>query len=303
MSDTQPPLEYLVESSQASLESFELSRLNRASNLRKELCQVADEWVQAEVSFRLARWILDRKRAETFSPDSSRSRIPELVPCDQLTLDLFPEARHDADGGSPNIEIGGPSRKTLRRRVLRSQPQQARRQPSRLPVRDQWPIAADGTQAKTELPSSEIGPRLRRLAKQENIQKRQKIGRQQVATQKESADQRALGNQSEESRRVEDALARRAHISVRAVTELRALEEFALGPPEMNPRTLLKGGKTQSSLRESPCRAPLVIPIQSTATVRPNAAVRDLRGPSISSRLRKPVPRMLACARRLVPAS
>ena len=67
MSDTQPPLEYLVDCSQASLESFELSRSDRASNLRKELCQVADEWVQAEVSFRLARWILDRKRAETFS--------------------------------------------------------------------------------------------------------------------------------------------------------------------------------------------------------------------------------------------
>ena len=51
MSDTQPPLEYLVECSKASLESFQLSRLNRASNLQKECSQVVEEWVQRKCRF------------------------------------------------------------------------------------------------------------------------------------------------------------------------------------------------------------------------------------------------------------
>lgn len=72
MRDTQPPLEYLAECSVKSLESFELSRWNRASNLRKELSQVVEEWVQVEVSSRLARWIVERRNVRAGPPHSSR---------------------------------------------------------------------------------------------------------------------------------------------------------------------------------------------------------------------------------------
>lgn len=63
MSDTQP-LAYLITNSKDSLESYELSRLNRASNLRKEMFQVLEKWIDAEAQARMARSILDCRRVE-----------------------------------------------------------------------------------------------------------------------------------------------------------------------------------------------------------------------------------------------
>jgi hypothetical protein len=59
MSDTQEPLAYLLDCSKGSLESFELSKLNQAANLRKEFHELLDDWVKAEVSSRLAHWIAE----------------------------------------------------------------------------------------------------------------------------------------------------------------------------------------------------------------------------------------------------
>src|SRR5579863_7500492 len=64
MSSTQLPLEYLVTSSEDCLEGFELARLNQISNLRKEFSQVFDEWVEAEIAARMARWVLDGRRSQ-----------------------------------------------------------------------------------------------------------------------------------------------------------------------------------------------------------------------------------------------
>jgi hypothetical protein len=58
------PLEYLFTSSEASIESFHLTRLNRVANLRKELHEIFEEWVEAEVQARLAQWLLARKNPE-----------------------------------------------------------------------------------------------------------------------------------------------------------------------------------------------------------------------------------------------
>jgi hypothetical protein len=91
MSDIQPPLEYLVECSNASLESFELSRLNRASNLQKEQSQLTEERIQAEVSLRLARLILDRRRLETSSSELRRSKAARFEPRAQLDLVFVPQ--------------------------------------------------------------------------------------------------------------------------------------------------------------------------------------------------------------------
>ncbi len=68
MSESKPPLKYLADCSEASLESFELSRLNQIANLRKELREVLDEWVEAEVQVRLARRILEDRRARDATP-------------------------------------------------------------------------------------------------------------------------------------------------------------------------------------------------------------------------------------------
>jgi hypothetical protein len=67
MSSTQLPLEYLVTSSKNCLEGFELARLNRISELRKEFSEVFDELVEAEIGARIARWILDGRRTQDHS--------------------------------------------------------------------------------------------------------------------------------------------------------------------------------------------------------------------------------------------
>jgi hypothetical protein len=96
----QPPLEYLVTSSQASLEAFELARLNRCANLRKELRDVIEEWLQMEVDARLARWILECRRVQTADPGAFAA-APENHRVGQLALSFLPElgaAHTDTDG-------------------------------------------------------------------------------------------------------------------------------------------------------------------------------------------------------------
>ena len=79
MSDIQA-LAYLLSSSMISLQSYELLRLNRASNLRKEMLQLLDEWVDAETEARLAREILEWKHTEPEPKDNdSFSTLEPLV--------------------------------------------------------------------------------------------------------------------------------------------------------------------------------------------------------------------------------
>jgi hypothetical protein len=68
MSDTRPALEYLVACSDMSLESFRISRMNQAANLRKQVHALVDEWIEAEVDAGLSRWMLEGRRANTVSP-------------------------------------------------------------------------------------------------------------------------------------------------------------------------------------------------------------------------------------------
>ena len=63
-------LEYLLTSSEAALETFELARLNKSANLRKELRDVVEEWIEAEIQSRLARWILDCRRTQAARSDA-----------------------------------------------------------------------------------------------------------------------------------------------------------------------------------------------------------------------------------------
>ena len=68
------PLEYLLTSSQAGLEGFELGRLDKISHLRKQLRSLVDQWVQAEIEAELARWLLECQRAQQ---SAAGSRSPE----------------------------------------------------------------------------------------------------------------------------------------------------------------------------------------------------------------------------------
>jgi len=53
-----PPWEFLLSASRNSLQSYELSRLSHASNLRKEIAALVDQWVEENSSAMLARWLM-----------------------------------------------------------------------------------------------------------------------------------------------------------------------------------------------------------------------------------------------------
>jgi hypothetical protein len=94
MGATRPPLDYLATCSQMSLESVELSRLNLASNLRKEFQEILNEWIDSEVDARLARSILEWRRAQdTGSPTPSIEAGPGLPRFEQLAIAFLPECR------------------------------------------------------------------------------------------------------------------------------------------------------------------------------------------------------------------
>jgi hypothetical protein len=78
MGSTQPPLEFLLKLSQNCLEGFELSRLNRISNLRKEFREVLEEWIELEIEARFARWILEYRHVGDSFPD--RTVLPAFPP-------------------------------------------------------------------------------------------------------------------------------------------------------------------------------------------------------------------------------
>lgn len=67
-----PPLDYLKEASRASLQSFELARLNHAANLRREIGVLIDQWIKETSEAMLARWMLDQRNAP------GESRLPGL---------------------------------------------------------------------------------------------------------------------------------------------------------------------------------------------------------------------------------
>jgi hypothetical protein len=58
---TEPPWEFLLSASRTSLQSYELSRLSHAANLRKEIGQLLDSWLDENAAAMLARWLLEQR--------------------------------------------------------------------------------------------------------------------------------------------------------------------------------------------------------------------------------------------------
>jgi hypothetical protein len=58
---TQPPWEFLLSASRTSLQSYELSRLSHAANLRKEIGQLLDSWLEENAAAMLARWLMEQR--------------------------------------------------------------------------------------------------------------------------------------------------------------------------------------------------------------------------------------------------
>jgi hypothetical protein len=61
LSRTQPPWEFLLSASRISLQSYELSRLSHAANLRKEIAALLDQWIEENSAAMLARWLIEQR--------------------------------------------------------------------------------------------------------------------------------------------------------------------------------------------------------------------------------------------------
>jgi hypothetical protein len=109
MGSAHPPFEYLVSSSQASLESFELARLNAVANLRKEFRQLVDEWIEAEIEARMARWVLETRRLETRDSQQPLPGLSVHATGPTLALDTLPLALPSGDPQSASQGEVGPS--------------------------------------------------------------------------------------------------------------------------------------------------------------------------------------------------
>jgi hypothetical protein len=71
---TQPPWEFLLSASRNSLQSYELSRLTHAANLRKEIGALLDLWMEENSAAMLARWLMEqRERPQQAQEDASPS--------------------------------------------------------------------------------------------------------------------------------------------------------------------------------------------------------------------------------------
>lgn len=84
-----PPLDYLQAASRASLQSFELTRLNHAANLRQEIAVLIDQWIQETSEAMLARWMLDHHKLLRSVPMTSAELVRTLV---DPSSSLFPES-------------------------------------------------------------------------------------------------------------------------------------------------------------------------------------------------------------------
>jgi hypothetical protein len=68
---TQPPWEFLLTASRNTLQSYELSRLGHASNLRKEIGELLDQWLDENASAMLARWLIKQRALAQATEDST----------------------------------------------------------------------------------------------------------------------------------------------------------------------------------------------------------------------------------------
>jgi hypothetical protein len=84
-----PPLDYLQAASRASLQSFELTRLNHAANLRQEIAALMDQWIQETSEALLARWMLDHHKSLQSSPRSPSEVVRTFI---DSPATLFPES-------------------------------------------------------------------------------------------------------------------------------------------------------------------------------------------------------------------
>jgi len=81
-----PPWEFLLSASRNSLQSYELSRLSHASNLRKEITALVDQWVEENSSAMLARWLMENREREPLAVETQQPAPQPVVAQPAATL-------------------------------------------------------------------------------------------------------------------------------------------------------------------------------------------------------------------------
>jgi hypothetical protein len=104
---TQPPWEFLLSASRNSLQSYELSRLSHAANLRKEITQLLDSWLEENSAAMLARWLMQQREAPVCSEQSAPERSEDPLAAVASERSSAPGARaKDARAASDNFVAG-----------------------------------------------------------------------------------------------------------------------------------------------------------------------------------------------------
>jgi hypothetical protein len=96
-----PPTDYLSSASRTSLESFELSRLNHAANLRREIAALIDQWIEETAEAMLARWMLEHHTMLHQSQPSTAKLLHTLVEPAPGPLPGFPEVSLEVGPAPP----------------------------------------------------------------------------------------------------------------------------------------------------------------------------------------------------------
>jgi hypothetical protein len=88
---TQPPWEFLLSASRNSLQSYELSRLNHASNLRKEIAVLLDQWMEENSAAMLARYLIQQREHPPRAQEASGAGDSLLRPGDAVSDNVLPD--------------------------------------------------------------------------------------------------------------------------------------------------------------------------------------------------------------------
>jgi hypothetical protein len=116
-----PPLDYLQAASRASLQSFELTRLNHAANLRNEIAALIDQWIQETSEAMLARWILDHHKSLQSSPMSPNEVVRTFI---DPPATLFPDPQSPISEIIPAPPRFAVPRDQLKTSIVRKPPKQ-----------------------------------------------------------------------------------------------------------------------------------------------------------------------------------
>ena len=105
---TEPPWEFLLSASRNSLQSYELSRLSHAANLRKEISALLDQWVEENACAMLARWLIEQR--ERPRRDPAHSPGEELLPSNQHGVSAGVSDNVFANRAAPSDAVRGSAR-------------------------------------------------------------------------------------------------------------------------------------------------------------------------------------------------